>query len=256
MYKNTFGCLILLSLIFCARTDKVTEVIDGDTFKTADGRTVRLLGINAPEINEPGADIAKTGLALMILDKEVSLKKDVTDKDDYGRILRYVFIDGLFVNAELIAMGYVETRFFPPDTFYREKFEDLEKIAVRNSRGLWAFAVFQRPDTTATITEVAEALTSDIISWRDAAQYYGQIKTVEGKIVASNNTGKVCFLNFHKDWKKYFTAVIFSSDFNKFPARPEDHYLNRNVRVRGLIKEYKGKPEIILKGPAQIDIIK
>jgi len=255
MYKNTLVCLILLSLIFCARTDKVTEVIDGDTFKTADEKTVRLLGINAPEINEPGADIAKTGLALMILGKEVSLKKDVTDKDDYSRILRYVFIDGLFVNAELIALGYVETRFFPPDTFYREKFEDLEKIAVRNNRGLWAFAVFQRPDTTAIITEVAENLTSDIISWRDAAQYYGQTKTVEGKIVASNNTGKVCFLNFHKDWKKYFTAVIFSSDFNKFPTRPEDHYLNRNVRVRGLIKEYKGKPEIILKGPAQIEII-
>ena len=255
MNKRVLACLILLSFVFCTRTDRVSEVIDGDTFKTADGKTVRLLGINAPEINEPGADIAKTGLALLILDKEVCLTRDVTDKDDYGRVLRYVFSNDLFVNAELVVMGYVETRFFPPDTLYREELEGLEKLAVRNYRGLWAFAVFQPPDTTGVAIKVAENLTTDVISWRDAAQYYGQTKTVEGRVVASNNTGKVCFLNFHKNWKEYFTVVIFSSDFNRFPARPEDYYLNRNVRVKGLIKEYKGKPEIILKGPAQIEII-
>ncbi len=246
---------MLLLFIFCTPTDKVSEVIDGDTFKTTDGETVRLLGINTPELTEPGADIAKSGLALLILGKDVCLKRDVTDRDDYGRILRYVFIDSLFINAELVIMGYAETRFFPPDTLYREKLENLEKIAVRNNRGLWAFAVFQRPDTASFAVEATKELTSDAISWRDAAQYYGQTKIVEGRVVASNNTGKVCFLNFHKNWKKYFTAVIFSSDYDKFPARPEEYYLNRNVRVKGLIKEYNGKPEIILKGPAQIEII-
>ncbi|MHA1285651.1 MAG: thermonuclease family protein, partial [Promethearchaeota archaeon] len=65
-----------------------------------------------------------------------------------------------------------------------------------------------------------------------------------------------CFLNFHKNWKRYFTAVIFASDFHKFPPNPEDYYLNKGVKVYGLIKEYQGKPEIILKSPEQIKVIK
>ena len=255
MNKRISLCIIFFLITFCMRKDRVTEVIDGDTFRTADGKTVRMLGINAPEINEPGADIAKTGLALLIMNKEVFLKNDLSDKDDYGRFLRYVFLDDLFINGELVAMGYAETRFYPPDTLYKEKLEELEKQAMRNHRGLWAFNVFQPRDTVPISGYEPKKLATDVISWRDAALYYGKVKTVEGKIVASNNTGKVCFLNFLKNWKKYFTAVIFASDFGEFPARPEEYYLNRNVLVRGLIKEYKGKPEIILKGPEQIEII-
>jgi micrococcal nuclease len=154
-------------------------------------------------------------------------------------------------------MGYAEVRFFPPDTFHRKDMRELEKIAIRNRQGLWAFPVFQVSDTTARVLSRVEKadVKVDVVSWRDAAKYYGQTKTVEGKIVASNNTGKVCFLNFHKDWRRHFTAVIFASDFKKFPAHPEDYYLNRVVRVKGLIKEYRGKPEIILKSPSQINIV-
>ncbi len=260
MNKNLVQCsflVFLCLLLTCTKTDKVTEIIDGDTFRTQNGETIRLLGINTPEMADPGADIAKDFLLLLILNENVRLEKDITDKDDYGRLLRYVYVNGNFINAELARMGYAETRFYPPDTLYRKELEGLEKIAVRNRRGLWAFSVFQTPDTSGILARPVpeKEITYEIISWRDAAQYYGQTKTVEGKIVVSNNTGKVCFLNFHKNWKKYFTAVIFSSDFNRFPARPEDHYLNRKVRVKGLIKEYNGKPEIILKSSAQIEII-
>lgn len=250
--------VMIILFLSCLRTERVTEVIDGDTFKTETGSTVRLLGINAPEIHDPGGDIAKQMLTCLIKDRNVRLEGDVTDKDDYGRLLRYVFVNGDFVNAEMIRMGCAELRFYPPDTLYFRKMRELEKIAIRNRQGLWAFPVFQMSDTTDTvIAEVSETRKDvDVISWLDAAKYYGQIRTVEGKIVASNSTGKVCFLNFHKDWRRYFTAVIFASDFNKFPAHPEEYYLNRTVRVKGLIKEYRGKPEIILKSPSQIEIVK
>ena len=249
--------VFLLVFVFCARTEKVTEVIDGDTFKTEAGSTIRLLGINAPEINDPGGDIAKQMLVCLVMGGNVRLERDVTDKDDYGRFLRYVFVDGEFVNAEMIRMGYAELRFYPPDTLYHRDMRELEKIAIRNRSGLWVFPVFQVSDTTDTIRpkSLQQPKDVDVISWRDAGKYYGQIKVVEGKIVASNNTGKVCFLNFHKDWRRYFTVVIFASDFDKFPAHPEDYFLNRVVRVRGLIKEYRDKPEIILKSPNQIRIL-
>jgi len=249
--------LLIYIFLWCVREEKVIAVIDGDTFKSESGTTIRLLGINAPEISDPGGDIAKDYLTLLILNKNVQLEKDVTDKDDYERILRYAHLGNKLINGEMVRLGYAEARFYPPDTLYKKELLELEKIAVRNRRGLWSFSVFQIPDTAGIIgKEFVETTTKqEIITWQDAGEYYGKTKTIEGKIVASNNTGKVCFLNFHKDWKKFFTAVIFASDFDKFPVNPEDYYLNRKVRVRGLIKEYQGKPEIILKSPKQIEII-
>ncbi len=248
--------MITFLFLFCTQTEPVVEVIDGDTFRTEKGESVRLLGINAPELDDPGGDIAKDVLTFMISNREVQLKKDISDRDDYDRLLRYVYVDGICVNAEMVRLGYAEARFFPPDTLYKSIFENNEKVAVRNRRGLWSFAVFQVPDTALSTLEPVQPKGSGVISWRDAAGYYGQTRTVEGRIVVTNNTGKVCFLNFDRNWKKYFTAVIFASDFEKFPPHPEDHYLNRTVRVTGLIKEYQGKPEIILKSPSQIEIIK
>jgi len=97
-----------------------------------------------------------------------------------------------------------------------------------------------------------ELSSSDIISWENADQYYGQNKTVEGTIVLTKCTPKVCYLNFHPNWRVCFTAVIFASDWYKFPANPDKYYLNKKVRVTGKIKRYKGKPEIILQNPNQI----
>lgn len=94
------------------------------------------------------------------------------------------------------------------------------------------------------------------ISWEEAANYYGQTVWVRGRVVAANNTGKVCFLNFHRNWKRYFTVVIFASSFSRFPEPPERLYLNKEIRVYGRIKEYQGKPEIIVESPDQIEIIK
>lgn len=94
-----------------------------------------------------------------------------------------------------------------------------------------------------------------IISWRDAARHYGEYVTVEGTIVATHNSGKACFLNFHPDYKRYFTVVIFASAFSRFPSNPENYYSGKTVRVTGFIKEYKGKPEIVLNEPTQIVIV-
>ena len=96
---------------------------------------------------------------------------------------------------------------------------------------------------------------SGVISWQDADKHYGEYATVEGKIVATHNSGKACFLNFHPNYRRYFTAVIFASEFSRFPVEPENFYYGKKVRVSGYIKEYKGKPEIILDDPSQIEIL-
>jgi micrococcal nuclease len=258
---GTRRLFLFLTAVFiltaCRREFLVTEVIDGDTFVLSTGEKVRVIGINTPEMSEPGGIIAKDIATQLLLGKKVQLKRDVRDKDDYDRLLRYVFVGSRFFNAEMVRMGYAESRFYPPDTFYQKQLETLEKTAIQNRRGLWPFPVFQPPDTSGRAPQETPLQISagEIVSWRDAARYYGQVRTVEGKIVVSNNTGKVCFLNFDRDWKEHFTAVIFSGDYEKFPPNPEDYYLNRTVRVTGLIKEFKGKPEIIIKSPDQIKIV-
>jgi len=100
------------------------------------------------------------------------------------------------------------------------------------------------------------AFAANTVNWREAANHYGKYKTIEGIIVSGKCLPKVCFLNFDQDYRTTFTAVIFASDLSKFPANPDQYYKNKKVQVTGTIKEYKGKPEIILKGPDQINIIK
>ncbi len=100
-----------------------------------------------------------------------------------------------------------------------------------------------------------EPKAAKIISWEDAGDYIGEWVTVKGKIVKTHNSGKACFLNFHNNWKKYFTAVIFSYDFYSFPRPPEKVYLNKTVHVTGLVKDHEGKPEIILQKASQIKIV-
>jgi hypothetical protein len=77
---------------------------------------------------------------------------------------------------------------------------------------------------------------------------------VEGTIVKTFNSGVVCFLNFDTNYQ-YFSAVIFASDFPGFSFIPEVFYLGKKVYIIGIIKEYNGSPEIIVKTPDQIKII-
>jgi len=103
----------------------------------------------------------------------------------------------------------------------------------------------------------------EVISWEEAQDYIGQYKIVDGIIVdsyyARNSKGKPTFLNFHKPYEGYFKCVIWGSDrakfIEEFQSDPETYFLNKRVRVTGLIKEYRDAPEIILADPSQIKVI-
>ena len=133
----------------------------------------------------------------------------------------------------------------------------LAKIWFVNQRGDNATSLDSKSNKESTTPPIDQQATSTsrVILWQDAAKHYGEYAKVEGKIVATHNSGKACFLNFHPNYKKYFTAVIFASAFSLFPANPENFYYGKKVRVSGYIKEYKGKPEIILNDPSQIEIL-
>jgi micrococcal nuclease len=223
-----------------------TAVIDGDTFKLETGETVRLIGIDAPELSQPGGEESRQYLTRLILNKGVTLETGYEDRDKYNRLLRFVYIEGVCINEEMIRQGYAEARYIPDSI--REYYIQLEMEAEIAKAGLWNDNIFQPRLNLRWGDKIP------VIDWSNAYKYYNQYVIVEGIIVDTYNSGNVCFLNF--DTNQYFTAVIFASDFPGFPVSPESFYLGKKVQIIGIIKVYKGSPEIIVKTPQQIRIIK
>jgi len=120
----------------------VAEVIDGDTLRVTHAdleRTVRLVGINAPERNECWADEATAALRAMVSDGTVSLERDVSDQDRYGRLLRYVRTStDRDVGGSLIDGGHAIARSYPPDTARDAEYHERQRAAQEAGRGLWA----------------------------------------------------------------------------------------------------------------------
>jgi endonuclease/exonuclease/phosphatase family metal-dependent hydrolase len=91
-----------------------------------------------------------------------------------------------------------------------------------------------------------------VVSWEKAGDFMGKTVTITGKVVRTHDSGKATFLNFSQDWKGSFSAVIFSSLACEFPEAPATLLLNKEVRIRGKIKEYKGSPEIVIEKLSQL----
>jgi|GEM_PF-1043819 len=126
---------------------KVTRVIDGDTIEVEiQGKSyrVRYIGIDTPETVHPvippqpfGAEATAKNKEL-VEGKTVRLEKDVSEMDSDGRLLRYIYVGDLCVNAELVKWGYARAAAYPPDTKYASYFLSLENEAKSSQRGIWA----------------------------------------------------------------------------------------------------------------------
>lgn len=119
-------------------TYKVVRVIDGDTVELEDGRKVRYIGINAPETNKDCFALEATLKNKELVEgKRVRMEKDRSETDRYGRLLRYVYVDDLFINDELVKGGYAYAKAYRPDTKLQEKFTNSQSEAMKEKRGLW-----------------------------------------------------------------------------------------------------------------------
>lgn len=134
----------------------VVEVVDGDTIRVelADGteEPVRLIGIDAPEPGGRMAAEAAGYLADLVLGKEVLLVSDVSDRDRFDRLLRYVVVDGLDVNEEMVRSGLAVAARYPPDTARADRYEQAQAQARAEGLGGWAAATTSTaPPRTATV---------------------------------------------------------------------------------------------------------
>ncbi|GAP18547.1 thermonuclease family protein [Levilinea saccharolytica] len=119
------------------------RVPDGDGLVLADGRRVRYIGIDAPEMTtwegppEPFARQAKAANQQWVVGQRVRLVRDVSEVDRYGRLLRFVYVGETLVNAELLKAGLARALSIQPDTGRALEFQALEWEARRKGKGLW-----------------------------------------------------------------------------------------------------------------------
>lgn len=102
---------------------------------------MRYIGIDTPEIYPDAEDFgieAREANRRLVEGKKVRLEKDVSETDKYGRMLRYVYVDDIFVNAELVKEGLAEAKAYPPDTKYQDYLEQMEAEARKAGRGIWS----------------------------------------------------------------------------------------------------------------------
>jgi micrococcal nuclease len=122
----------------------VMQVVDGDTVILAGGAKVRVLGIDAPELERDAqpadflAHKAKAALTELTLDRKVGLEYDRLRYDHYGRLLAYLFLpDHNLVAAELVRRGLARVYLVEPNMRYREILLAAQQEAIGESRGVW-----------------------------------------------------------------------------------------------------------------------
>jgi len=136
---------------------KVTRVVDGDTIIVDVNGTkerIRLIGVDTPESVHPDANknteygkIASEYTKSILEGKSVYLEYDVEERDRYGRVLAYVYLDGEMFNKTLLSEGHAVIATFPPNVKYVDDFVELQKIARAEGKGLWAESAPEVPLT-------------------------------------------------------------------------------------------------------------
>jgi len=122
----------------------VQKAVDGDTLRLQDGRSVRLVGIDAPEIDhengnhQPMALEAWRFVCKLTNGKRIRLEKDQSDHDSYGRILAYAFdSNGQMLNQIIIANGLAHVLYLQPDVKAHEALLITQRQAMTNKQGKW-----------------------------------------------------------------------------------------------------------------------
>ncbi len=132
----------------------VTKVIDGDTiWVNINGKEekVRFIGVNCPEYTTKIEEYGKEATEYTtneLLGKKVYLQKDISQTDDYNRLLRYVWlekidtineenIENYLFNAKLVINGYAQSNYYKPDISLQNYLEKFEKEAKKQKIGIW-----------------------------------------------------------------------------------------------------------------------
>jgi len=218
---------------------RVTKVYDGDTIKLANGHKIRLIGVNAPEMNydkstpEPYAKKAKQFLSGKVLNQKIGLIFEADKKDQYKRKLAHVFLnDGTNIQYSLLEKGYASNIAIPPNLSQQKCYHAAEQIAKKSHKGIWQSSYFKPIKTT--------QLNKNQTGYK---RITGKIKSVERfkRHITITFIDKLT-LRIHKNNTSYFDEFNFKN------------LINKKVTVNGWVKMKNKKFTMDLKHPSAIEV--
>ena len=217
---------------------KVKKVYDGDTVLLTNGKKIRFLGINTPEVEgrnkseQAGGEEAKRWLIQRLRNRKVRLDVDVEKKDKYGRLLAHIFTeDKQHINLELVQQGLASVSIYPPNLKYTQQLLKAEQQAEQNQLGIWRYQQY-------VPKQVEEIKQGRFKGWQ----------RVVGKVSDIHHTRKNSYLKLSNNFsiKINKKALIFFPELEK--------YEGKEIEVRGWINKYKGNYNLLVRHPSAIKI--
>ena len=216
----------------------VKTVYDGDTLVLDDGRKVRLLGINTPEVQhhnqsgEAGGEEAKQWLINALKNTTIRLEIGAEKTDKYGRTLAHVFTDQkVHINVQLVAAGLAAVNIYPTNLLYVNELLAAQEHAERAGLGIWKQANYQPID----VSEVDKT-----------ASLSHQWRRIRGQVSAIHYTKKYVYLEF----TDHFDARIEREWLSLFPNVAT--YPNKRLEVRGWLNQSKDHRSMLIRHPSAI----
>lgn len=202
-------------------TTKIRYIHDGDTLHLIDGRKVRLIGINTPELahdNKPAEAYAKAARSalrsLFSKEKSISLLYGEDKRDRYGRLLAHIFLaDGRNVQAILLKQGLANSINVPPNTRFSSCYLEMERMARCNGAGFWENSI--------------------LLDAKNLKKQHTGFHLVRGKINSVTTNSKGIWLNLDNK----LTIGIRPDDQSYFDEALLNEMVNQTVIVRGWINQ-------------------
>jgi micrococcal nuclease len=234
-------------------TAKVAAVIDGETLKLADGRTVKLIGAKAPnpplgwrgEDPWPFVEDARGALESLAANKAIELRFGGSRTDRHGYLLAEVFVvtgeSRLWLQDELVGRGLARVYSLPDNRACTAKLLAREEEARARWLGLWSSPVYR---------------IEDALDVKRLGRLVHTYQLVEGTVLDVGKGSGRLYLNFAPDWRSDFTISIERKDAASFTSAGLDPaaLAGKRLRVRGWLA-WRNGPMIEATHPEQVELL-
>ncbi len=200
-----------------------------------DGRSLQLEGIRLPLDGQP-AGRARATLSGLAQAGTVSFTVTPPLRDRYGR-LRVQGFGAQWLQVALLEQGLARVAISPDRTECAPDLYEAEARARARQAGLWALGAYR------------------VRTPQEMKNTTGSFQLVEGQVSHIGRTDGRVFLDFGGEGRWSFAAVIAPGDRRAFRDFDLDGLARRKVRVRGIVQDYRGRPEIALANPSQIELL-